>query len=86
MQISDKQYFSSRFHHPTNRYSFETDSYVLYLGVGSPPEPKRPLYLPGKLKHTSSPIKKRVIVNAISWSFGSQKNSVKRLNMSKEYY
>ena len=32
---------------------------MLYLGVGSPPEPKRPLYLPGKLKHTSSPIKKK---------------------------
>ena len=32
---------------------------MLYLGVGSPPDPKRPLYLPGKLKHTSSPIKKK---------------------------
>ena len=26
-----------------------------YLGVGSPPDPTRPLYLPGKLKHTSNP-------------------------------
>ena len=28
---------------------------VLYLGVGSPPDPTRPLYLPGKLKQTSNP-------------------------------
>lgn len=30
---------------------------LAYLGVGSPPVPTRPLYLPGRLKHTNNPEK-----------------------------